>query len=400
MAWHKHWNLFREATLALLHHRARSGVVFLALLAVLLPLIAALAVAEGVREQAAVSLAAGADLYVVSDQYGKNGPVSLDLARQIAALPGVLRVRPRIVGRTWVGDELVVVIGLDTDSAEAGGRPADHLQRQGSIPLPAIRSLDGSGEAMLGHRLADRLDLSPGDELRLPLFPALGLKINGIIPPEVAIWAGNMVVVSFRDAEQLFKLPGLASELLVYCRPGTADSVARQAALLIPPWDDRPPLRLQTKKIAAHYVEHGFARQAGIFVSHYLTAFGIAIPALLLLSGLGRGERRREIAIMKATGWQTLEVLEMTVMENLVLTASAGLAALLLAALWLGPGNGAGIAPLFIGGSDWLPDFPVPARFTPMPALMVFLGGLILTLTGTLIPTWRAAVIPPRTTLA
>ena len=131
----------------------------------------------------------------------------------------------------------------------------------------------------------------------------------------------------------------------------------------------------------------------------YITALGLAIPALLILAGFGRTARKKEIGILKATGWQTLEVMEMTVFENLLLAVGGSLGALFVSIVWLKIFNGMGIAPLFISGIAWVPDFPIPARFTPLPALLSFLFGMVLTLLGTLVPTWKTAVTPPLTTM-
>ena len=40
----------------------------------------------------------------------------------------------------------------------------------------------------------------------------------------------------------------------------------------------------------------------GIFSALYIVAFALGIPAILVTSGFGLSERKREIGIMKATG--------------------------------------------------------------------------------------------------
>lgn len=380
----KHYNLFSEAAASIFRNWGRSAVVIMCLVGVLLPFITAMAVSEGVRQQADISVAAGADIYVAGEMYGRNGPVPLTLVPVIEKLPGVVKVVPRIVGRTYLGEELAVVVGIDSRE---------------DLALKKGRKIDVSGQALFGEALARRLGLEVGTEFRFPSNPGLPFTVAGILEPQLSIWSTSMVIIPFADAVNLFKLPGQASELLVYCRPGTEINIAEQLALMIKPWDQLPALRVQTRTIVSNYLTRGFDSQAGTFAMFYLTAFALAIPALLILSGLGRGVRRREIGIMKATGWQSLEILEMTFFENLLLALIGSLLPIILAAAWLKIGNGIGIAPLFISGSGWLPDFPVPARFLPLPALLSFVFGLLLTMTGTVIPTWKAAVTPPMTTM-
>ena len=55
-------------------------------------------------------------------------------------------------------------------------------------------------------------------------------------------------------------------------------------------------------------------------------------------------------------------------------SAEAGAcAALLLAWLWLRVGNGYGVAAYFLDGAAAAPEFPVPFRLAPVPALFAFL---------------------------
>ncbi len=380
----KHTNLFFEAAATILRNRGRSGVVLLCLLGVLLPFVTAMAVSEGVRQQSMISIESGADLYISREQYGRNGPVSLSLIPQLEKYPGVTKVVPRIVGRTYMGEELAVVVGIDNPG---------HLNPNGTVKPPA------SGQALIGKSLADRLDLAQGDEVRFFINPSVPFTISEVLGPEHSMWSGSMVVIPFKDAEQIFKLPGKASELLLYCRPGTAGHVAERLGSINRPWEPTPPLRIQTKEIVRRYVGRGFTVQSGIFSMFYLTAFGLAIPAILILSGLGHGTRSKEIGIMKATGWQTLEVQEMTAYENLLLALSGSLLTLILSMIWLKLGNGIGIAPLFISGVGWVPELPIPSRFMPMPAFFSFLFGFILTMVGTIIPTWKTATIPPRSAI-
>jgi len=378
-----HINLFIQAVLSIQRNRDRSLVVIGCLLAVLVPFVTAMAVSEGVREQSTLSIDAGADLYISSAQYGRNGPISMEKVQEFSEIPGVVKVVPRISGRTYLGEELATIVGIDS--------PKFFSNRQEKL---------ATGEVLMGRSLAERLELKKGDELRFFLFPAMPFTIVDLIDGDLSIWASSLVVLSFNDAATLFKLPGFASEILIYSRPGTEDNIAEHLSSIGKPWDMVPPLRIQTKAIVNQYINRGFDLQAGVFFLFYLTAFGLSVPALLILSGFGRGARKKEIGILKATGWQTLEVMEMTCMENTLLALLGSMLAVVIAMFWLKIGNGIGIAPLFISGINWIPDFTVPSLFTPMPVLFSFLFGIVLTMLGTVFTTWKTAITPPLTTMS
>ena len=377
-----HINLFIQAVLSIMRNRDRSLVVSACLIAVLLPFITAMAVSEGIRAQAEISVQNGADLYVSRAQYGRNGAVALSELEEFAKIPGVTSVIPRISGRTYMGEELAMLVGIDNPQ----------------LVNSTSRKLK-SGELLMGRLLAKRLGLQKGDEVHFFLFPALPFTIADLIDGDLSIWASSLVILSFNDAATIFKLPGYASEILLYARPGTADIIAEQLNSLGKPWDMTPPLRIQTKSIVEQYINRGFDLQSGVFFLFYLTAFALSIPALLILSGFGRGARKKEIGILKATGWQTLEVMEMTCIENLLLALWSSMLTVVLAIIWLKLGNGIGVAPLFISGIDWIPEFQVPSLFTPMPVLFAFLFGLVLTMLGTIFSTWKTAITPPLTTM-
>jgi ABC-type antimicrobial peptide transport system permease subunit len=120
------------------------------------------------------------------------------------------------------------------------------------------------------------------------------------------------------------------------------------------------------------------------------------ILVLLVTSGLGLSERRREIGILKATGWQTDEILLRGLVESFCLSLAGACLALLLAWVWLRVFNAWGVAAFFLAGVSAAPDFAVPFRLTPVPALLAFVLSFVVVLTGTLWSSWRAAIAAPR----
>jgi len=80
---HKHLNLLFLATENLLRHRTKTVVVCLCIIAILTPFITAIAISEGIRAQSLNSVNAGADLYLTSDEFGRNAAISLKYLDEI-----------------------------------------------------------------------------------------------------------------------------------------------------------------------------------------------------------------------------------------------------------------------------------------------------------------------------
>lgn len=372
----RHLNLLRTAADNILRHKIRALVVILCLLAILFPFLVAMAISEGVKSESLASVSEGADIYLTLDRFGRNAPVPVKYTDAVRGISGVTRVVPRIVGRIYLGDRLAVVAGIPS----------------GEIPS-SVECIEGNpfknrGEAIVGAGLAGHFKFGVGHSFVLGAKGKM-LKITGLFRAGSTIWASDLIFMPFEDAAEIFGAGDTATDLLVYARPGYVPAVAEALKKL------DMPFRVQSKDLVRQYFNKGFTLKGGIFTALYTVAFALAIPALLVSSGFGLSERKREIGILKATGWQTSEVLEMVVFENLIISLTAAPLALLIAFLWLKGLNGLFIAQFFIAEIGLSPPFAVPARFIPLPFFLSFFFSLILTMVGSLYSSWRAAVVPP-----
>jgi ABC-type antimicrobial peptide transport system permease subunit len=139
----------------------------------------------------------------------------------------------------------------------------------------------------------------------------------------------------------------------------------------------------------------GEAFGAGVFALHFVLLCAAAIPVLVVASGAGLRERRREVGVLKMLGWGTDEVLLRGFVESLALAGAAAALSILLSALWLGPLGGRGIAAVLLPGADFVPDFGVPWRLAAGPTLVATALSAALVLVGTLPSNWRAASAEP-----
>jgi ABC-type lipoprotein release transport system permease subunit len=374
----------------------RSFVSFLAVAAVLLPYLVGLALSQGLQAEAEASARLGADLYVSGSQYGRPVPIPLRAANMIRRIDGVTEVVPRIVGAIALGRDHVqtVLVGLPPEHAAAW---ADCIDGD----PPQTRTLN---ELVIGTSLAHQLHLKIGSML-LPFYRndrqgAHTSRVVGVFKPDAPLWQAKMILTTFDTASAIFDQEDTATDLLVWCRPDALSSVRlaieRELLFSTSPKGGviRPSVTGRDDLLAL--LPSGLLHREGVFNLHFVVAFVIGILTLLVTSGIGLGERRREIGILKATGWQTDEILLRGLVESLSLSLAGACAALLLAWVWLRFLNGYGIAGLFLEGADLKPDFSVPYRLTPTPLVLAFLLSFAIVLTGTLYSSWRAAATPPR----
>lgn len=362
--------------------------------AVLVPYIAGLGIAAGLARDAAVSLDAGADLYVTGRQFGRSVPMPLAAIQQIRQVPGVTAVVPRIVAPIALGREhhRAVVVGL----------APEHMPHEAECVAGRLFRPGDMQELVVGSGLAARLKLEIGSYLPPFYHNRAGERVSqvvGIFSPDAPVWQANLVFTSLQTAAAIFDQPRMVTEALVYCRPGESERVAGRIRQKVE-WQsadgamrigasvsDQAELGALCREAAAH--------RDGIFHLHCILACSVGILAVLVTSGYGSTERTREVGILKAIGWQTDEVMLRSASESMLLSLAGAAVSVWTAWLWLRMFNGYGIAGLFLPGLQRGEPVHVPFLLVPVPLLLAFLLAWVVVTSGSLYTTWRTAIAPP-----
>jgi ABC-type lipoprotein release transport system permease subunit len=372
---------------SLLLHPLRSLVTLAAITVLLVPFLAGLAIAQGIETEAAASIRFGADLYVTAGEFGRSAPVPLAAIDAIQKMEGVTKIVPRIIGSLRLGQEgeTVVVVGLPVEDF-----PVQVRCISGRLPRAGRPN-----ELVIGSELAHRLNLKVGSALPPFYHNDKGESISvivGVFEADAPLWQARLMFTPF-DTAALFNDSGRATDLLVSCRPGYEEQV--RAAIARDETLARIRPRVTSRSDLEALLPRDILHREGIFSLHFVLAFTVGILVILVTSGIGLAERRREIGILKATGWQTDEVLLRGLVESFLLSLAGASLALVLAGAWLKVFNGYGLAALFLEGSSFSPAFIVPSRFAPVPALLAFVLSFAVVMSGTLYSTWRAATASP-----
>ena len=360
---------------SVLLHRLRSLVCVAALVAVLLPYLVGLAISKGVEAEAEASVHFGADLYVSGRQFGRPVPLPLqgtverlmpaepaDASEDRGSLPplirdidGVTAVVPRIVGEVTFGNEPAILVGLPPEQLAAWADTID-----GELPKSYPPNVSHNHELVLGTILARRLKAKVGSYF--PPFPSSRgplrtPRVVGLFKPDGPLWQSRLILTSFDSAADVFAQQELATDLLVWCRPGYQGDVTQAIeGLSFKNGGGLVRTRVTGREDLLALFPRTLLHREGIFTLHFVLAFVVGILVLLVTSGVGLSERRREVGILKATGWQTDEVLLRSLTESFALSLAGACVALLLAWGWLRFLNGYGIASLFLDGAGTAPS--------------------------------------------
>jgi ABC-type antimicrobial peptide transport system permease subunit len=375
---HRHLSLLRAAAENVARLWRVYAVAASGLILALTLLLCGVAIGEGLKQQALAGIDAGGDVYCTWDRFGRDAALPRERVGSLAAIEGVLRAVPRIVGRLPIGDELAVVVGIPLRDLAA-----ETMVLDGHVP-------SSGAEVLVGRELALAAGLAPGRRLMLETQTTSRIyTVAGVFSARASPWSSRVVVCDIEDAAVLFEETESVSDIVLYARPGYVASVAEAVQEL------DPRIRVQTRDSVRQYVLRGMNLREGAFTVLAALALAVAIPTFALFAFLGHAPRRREIGILKAEGWRTSDVLEMVALENLLVSLIAAGASVSLAALWLRVFRAPLVAPFFLPELPAFPRLEIPARFVPLPLLLALVFSLVVTMTGSLYTTWRTATRRP-----
>jgi len=346
---------------------------------------------ESLRAEAERARAAQPDIVVQKLVGGRPTTISAAEASKLADIPSVRSVTPRVWGYVFLPSLQgnVTIVGTAPNAAPLS--VANGVLAQG-------RDITrGAHEMIAGTELARFLGMLPGDELGLPSPnpDAHALKLVGTFRSALDLYTADVVVCDEDDARALLALPPSdATDLaLSLANPAEARVVARTITERI------PGARVVERDLLARVHHLSYGRRAGFVL-------GAAIPAILALlvlawdraSGIGPDERR-EIAVLKAVGWSTSDVLWAKLFESLLVGASATALGLLLGYAWIFWLGAPGLRPALVGWSVLYPR----AALTPAVDVAQLLG-ISLAVLGpfallSIVPAWRAATADPLETM-
>ncbi|MEI8353062.1 MAG: ABC transporter permease [Lentisphaerota bacterium] len=385
-----HYNLWQVAAANLGRNPAKTVAVWVPLLIAVTVFASLSFVRDGMLQDALLATDGMPDLTVQAMIGGRAERLPMALPEKVARLENVARVAPRVWGYvpvTVAGDTFTyTLMGLDV---RAMPRPDDV-----GLAIESGRFLNkgDTDGAVIGKAVAESLNVAVGDTLTLKdgLGNSGRFKIVGLFTRDVQIYAADLIIVPVRAARTFFGYgDGEATDLCVYLAdPADAGLVAAGIQKLA------KGTRVLGKDAVKSIVQQVYGTRAGVFQAMWIILL-LTVMLTAWAEASGTDTRlKREIGILKATGWSTTNIIEMKVFENVIISTTATLGGLLLALGYLLAGA-PGIKAYFLGWAVIFPDMQIPIQVTATTVGLIAAVGIFPFLVATIIPAWAAGIIDP-----
>jgi len=366
-------------------------------LSFLLPLTTAIActvvmtvISDGFLRDAKLAGKTVPDITMQKQIGGRVERISMDICEKLRALPGVVRVVPRVWGyipmKTDGKSVAYTLMGVDLRLM-----PPSELIGM-AIEKGRYLNVGEKGAIVVGKIFAEKYNVIPGDilDLKDTFENTYSFKVVGVFGMGVQIYTADLLLTSSDDARNFFNYSkDSATDIAVYTK-ANIDSTALAQALAKQFQGTRVVSRSALNKI----IEQAYGGRGGIFQLMWIM---LVLTAVMVAwaEGMSVGTHmKREIGILKAVGWGTGDVIEMKVIESLqvgcfsfVLGTALGLVYILL--------DAPGIKNYFLGWASIYPDFPIPVYLAPGSIFLIFCIAVFPLLFAMIIPSWLVGVMEP-----
>lgn len=323
---------------------------------------------------------------------GRQVPIDLTSIGEISKIFGVADVRGRVWGYyfdPYTGANYTIV-GDPGDLAESWELTLKGIGQNTGEPPPGKLK---QGEALVGEGLVGIRHLSSGSSLNFQDYAGrpISFTVQGVFSSTVSLWTYDLIVLTEPDARKLFGLDeGLAWDLAVDVpNEFEVPKVGEKIIDLVP----------GARVVATNQLKRTYGSSYGFRSGMLLSTSVICLLAFLILAydRVARlsQEEQREIAILKAIGWQTTDLIRLNMLQSLILSLTGFLLGAVASYYHVFFAGAPLLRIVFSGWSVLYPCHPLP----PSLDLSKLFGLMFLTVVPYMavgiIPVWKASVKDP-----
>jgi putative ABC transport system permease protein len=327
-------------------------------------------------QQMFADLTGNAALEVVAEGGGGFDPA---LASEIAKLRGVRSANPvvQMVAGLVNGENPLGVMVIGTDPAHDEETAAHQV---------AGRALASDNEALLVDNFAKSLKLSVDSQIRLLSRAGISeLRVVGLVEPSgiAGFNGGSVVFVTLPAARKLFKLDDQVTAIpIVLTDDADLDTVQAAITPLLP-----EGLVVRSPATRGDLAQHSLlGAEQGLSA---LSVVSIVAGAFVILNSflMSLGERRRQLAILRAIGVTSGQITSLLLREALILGVVG---------MVIGMAVGLIVSIILVGGMEQLLGVTLRRlELAPQPFILAALFGPGMAVLATMSPARRAARRPP-----
>ncbi len=393
----KQSNLASYALGNVLKYRTRSVAIILALFISTSILCSVEFIREGVITDVSSSVDEGPDIVLQRLIGGRQVPIPDSWMGNVTNTTGVRVATPRVWGYSDVGSgSLLTVMGVN--ATEYGGM----INAVGTDILETGRFLNETDyrKMIVGQGIVDMMAASA-----MPLHVQVGtllslitnegelieFEVIGVFHSDSKIYSYDMILTDLGSAREVLGYENSTfTDIAIWTNFGSdLNSIAFRL-------DSRlPEARVLTSDAISDLMLKAYTGRAGVTALLWLVVLLAVILLAFTASSAGSEEARREVGLLKALGFDTVDILAIRMFESITLSllgVSLGISFAIVFDFVLG-------APLLAGyilgwGLVLLPG-GIPLAISISTLFTVYAMGLIPILVASVIPSWRNAITEP-----
>jgi ABC-type lipoprotein release transport system permease subunit len=383
MTVHRHILILDYAITGIFRRRWKSLVVVLTYTGIVFLLGSILFLTDALKHEVLTMLEGSPDLIVQKIHGGRHDLIPVNYAEGISSIRGIQGVSPRFWGYYYDPPTDANYTFLGASSA-----PSVESMTEDSFVEELVDGGCVIGQGIYDARFVDIDEMIPVLRSDGELFV---LRVKGIFKTESSLMTNDLVVMGVPDVKKIFGIPdGLATDLAVTVRnQREVDTVGLKI------FEKYPDTRTISKTQLLRTYEAVFDWRGGLLAVILLAAaIAFCILAWDKATGLSE-EEKREIGLLKASGWLISDVLELKMLEGAVISFISFLTGITAAYIHVFLAGGSIFLPVLKGWSTMFPEFTlIPRVDLYMVAVLMFLT-IAPYIAVTILPSWKAAATEP-----
>jgi ABC-type lipoprotein release transport system permease subunit len=393
----KHSNLASYAFGNVLKYRTKSAAIVMALFISTSILCSVEFIREGVVQDISASVDEGPDIIVQRLVGGRQAVVPTDWLSNITDTHGVRLATPRVWGYTDVGNgRLLTVMGVNaTEYGSIVGAAGTELLENGRFlnESDTKKMIIGSGIVDMMAASALSIQIQVGSILSLISYDEelVEFEVIGIFSSESKIFSYDLILTDINSSRAVFGVNNSScTDVAVWSEYGSdLNSVAFRLDTEI------ADARVLTRDAMSDAMLKTYGGRAGFVALLWVVVLLAVVLLAFTASSAGSEEARREVGLLKALGFDTVDILEIRMLESLTLSllgVSLGISFAIMYDFVLGAPLLAGF---LLGWNLLLLNGGIPVAVTLSTVFTVYAVGLVPILIASVVPSWRNAITEP-----